>query len=214
MELEELKTTWGIYDKKILSTQNITQKLIESMIKERSVSRVERLKKQYFSFFALLIVEAGFMLAILFGNPFDFKYQIQFLPFLLLLMGIIVAFINLTRYYEKISKSLIDKNIETFLNDILDFYEKNQKYEKWFGLILFSIGFLVPLSFLPPKIEKYGVLKGLLDTAIPMAISLVLYFLAFKMGAFKKRHKENFKSDLEEYNELKEMSGELNEKIS
>jgi hypothetical protein len=214
MELEGLKTTWGMYDKKILSTQNITQKLIESMIKERSVSRVERLKKQYFSFFALLIVEAGFMLAILFGNPFDFKYQIQFLPFLLLLMGIIVAFINLTRYYEKISKSLIDKNIETFLNDILDFYEKNQKYEKWFGLILFSIGFLVPLSFLPPKIEKYGVLKGLLDTAIPMAISLVLYFLAFKMGAFKKRHKENFKSDLEEYNELKEMSGELNEKIS
>ncbi|MCP9762518.1 hypothetical protein [Lacihabitans soyangensis] len=214
MELEELKTTWGMYDKKILSTQNITQKLIESMIRERSISRVERLKKQYFSFFALLIVEAGFMLAILFGNPFDFKYQIQFLPFLLLLMGIIVAFINLTRYYEKISKPLIDKNIGTFLNDILDFYEKNQKYEKWFGLILFSIGFLVPLSFLPPKIEKYGILKGLLDTAIPMAISLILYFLAFKMGAFRKRHKENFKSDLEEYNELKEMSGELNEKVS
>ncbi|HLO44461.1 MAG TPA: hypothetical protein VK175_09020 [Leadbetterella sp.] len=214
MELEGLKTTWGMYDKKILSTQNITQKLIESMIKERSVSRVERLKKQYFSFFALLIVEAGFMIAILFGNPFDFKYQIQFLPFLLLLMGIIVAFINLTRYYEKISKPLVDKNIETFLNDILDFYEKNQKYEKWFGLILFSIGFLVPLSFLPPKMEKYGILKGLLDTAIPMAISLILYFLAFKMGAFKKRHKENFKNDLEEYKELKEMSGELNEKVS
>jgi hypothetical protein len=214
MELEELKTTWGMYDKKILSTQNITQKLIESMIRERSVSRVERLKKQYFSFFTLLIVEAGFMIAILFGNPFDFKYQIQFLPFLLLLMGIIVAFINLTRYYEKISKPLIDKNIGTFINDILDFYEKNQKYEKWFGLILFSIGFLVPLSFLPPKIEKYGILKGLLDTAIPMAISLILYFLAFKMGAFRKRHKENFKNDLEEYNELKEMSGELNEKVS
>ena len=39
----------------------------------------------------------------------------------------------------------------------------------------------------------------------------VLYFLAFKMGAFKKRHKENFKSDLEEYNELKGMSSELGE---
>lgn len=38
-------------------------------------------EKQYFGFFVLLIVEAGFMLAILFGNPFDFKYQIQFLPF-------------------------------------------------------------------------------------------------------------------------------------
>ena len=213
MELEELKTAWGMYDKKILSTQTITQKLIESMIKERSVSRVERLKKQYLSFFVLLIVEAGFMIAILFGNPFDFKYQIQFLPFLLLLMGIIVAFINLTRYYEKINKPFIDKNIGTFLNDILDFYEKNKKYEKWFGLILFSIGFLVPLSFLPPKIEKYGILKGLLDTAIPMAISLLLYFLAFKMGAFRKRHKENFESDLEEFNELKEMSNELNDNL-
>ena len=63
MELEELKTAWGVYDKKIMSTQTITQKLIESMIKERSVSRVERLKKQYFAFFALLIIEAGFILA-------------------------------------------------------------------------------------------------------------------------------------------------------
>ena len=213
MELEELKTAWGMYDKKILSSQTITQKLIESMIKERSFSRVERLKKQYFGFFVLLIIEAGFMLAILFGNPFDFKYQIQFLPFLLLLTGIMVAFINLTRYYEKISQPLTNKNIGTFLKSILDFYEKNKTYEKWFGLILFSIGFLVPLSFLPPKIEKYGILKGLLDTAIPMAISLLLYFLAFKMGAFKKRHKENFKSDLEEYNELKEMSNELNDNL-
>lgn len=211
MELEELKTTWGLYDKKIMSTQTITQKIIESMIKERSVSRVERLKKQYFGFFVLLIVEAGFMLAILFGNPFDFKYQIQFLPFLLLLMGIIVAFINLTQYYEKINTSLIDKNIGTFLHGILEFYEKNKTYEKWFGIILFSIGFLVPLSFLPPKIEKYGIQKALLDTSIPMLISLVLYFLAVKMGAFKKRHKESFKSDLEEYNELKGMSSELGE---
>lgn len=213
MELEELKTAWGMYDKRILSSQTITQKLIESMIKERSVSRVERLKKQYFGFFVLLIIEAGFMLAILFGNPFDFKYQVQFLPFLLLLTGIIVAFINLTRYYEKISQPLTNKNIGTFLKSILDFYEKNKTYEKWFGLILLSIGFLVPLSFLPPKIEKYGILKGLLDTAIPMAISLLLYFLAFKIGAFRKRHKENFKSDLEEYNELKEMSNELNDNL-
>jgi hypothetical protein len=211
MELEELKTTWGRYDKKILSTQSITQKIIESMIKERSLSRVERLKKQYFGFFMLLIVEAGFMLAILFDNPFDFKYQIQFLPFLLLLMGIIVAFINLMQYYEKINTSLIDKNIGTFLHGILEFYEKNKTYEKWFGIILFSIGFLVPLSFLPPKLEKYGIQKALLDTAIPMLISLGLYFLAFKLGAFKKRHKENFKSDLEEFNELKSMSSELNE---
>jgi hypothetical protein len=213
MELEELKTAWGMYDKKIMSTQTITQKLIESMIKERSVSRVERLKKQYFGFFVLLIIEAGVMLAILFGNPFDFKYQLQYLPFLLLLVGIIVAFINLTQYYEKINTTLVDKNISAFLKGILDFYEKNKTYEKWFGIILFSIGFLVPLSFLPPKIEKYGIQKGLLDTAIPMVISLVLYFLAFKMGAFKKRHKENFRNDLEEYNELKGMSNELSESV-
>lgn len=211
MELEELKTAWGVYDKKIMSTQTITQKLIESMIKERSVSRVERLKKQYYGFFVLLIIEAGFMLAILFGNPFDFKYQIQFLPFLLLLMGIIVAFINITQYYEKINTPIMDKNIGAFLKGILDFYEKNKTYEKWFGITLFSIGFLIPLSFLPPKIEKYGIQKGLLDTAIPMIISLILYFLAFKMGVFKKRDKENFKSDLEEYNELKGMSNELGE---
>jgi hypothetical protein len=40
MNLEELKSAWQVFDKKIQSTQAINEKLIESMIRERSMSRV------------------------------------------------------------------------------------------------------------------------------------------------------------------------------
>jgi hypothetical protein len=38
MNFEELKTAWQVYDKKIQAVQSINEKLMEAMIKERSLS--------------------------------------------------------------------------------------------------------------------------------------------------------------------------------
>lgn len=102
-----------------------------------------------------------------------------------------------------------NNSIGAFLKKILDSYERNKIVEKWFGMIFLSIGLMVPLSFLPQKIEKNGLSSALLETALMMGITLLLYFLAFRFGAFKNRNKEKFSKDLAELNELKAMALEL-----
>ena len=211
MNLEELKTEWQLYDKKIQAVQTINGKLIERMIKERSVSRVSSIKRQYHGFFIILGVEIIVLAAILMGNPFDFKYQFQFIPYLLLGAGIIAAFVNLLKLYQKLSNSLSNSSVGTFLKKILEAYEKNKVLEKWFGIIFLSAGFLIPLSFLPQKIESKGLPVALGEILIMMGTTLLIYFIIFKLGVFKNSNKEKFSNDLAELDELKAMSQDLRE---
>ncbi len=211
MNIEELKSAWQVYDKKIQSAQSINEKLIESMIKERSVSRVSVIKRQYQAFFFMLTAELFLILAILAGNPFDFKYKVQYIPYVLLGIGIIIAFLNLLKLYRKLNGTLSGNSIGVFLKNILEMYEQNKVFEKWFGFIFLSVGFIIPLSFLPQKMERNSLTTSILETAVMMAGTLLLYLIAFRLGAFKNRHKEKFRNDLAELNELKAMSLELKE---
>lgn len=211
MNLEELKSAWQVYDKKIQTAQVINEKLIESMIRERSFTRISKIKQQYNGFFIILLVELVVLTAVLIGNPFDFKYKLQFVPYAFLIAAVIVAFLNLLKFYKNISGPLSNNSIGTFLKNILDSYERNKIFEKWFGMIFLLIGLMVPLSFLPQKIEKNGLGSSLLETALMMGITFLFYFLAFRFGAFKNRNKEKFGKDLAELNELKAMALELND---
>lgn len=211
MNLEELKTAWQVYNKKILAVETINERLIESIIKERSVSRISAIKKQYNGYFIVLVAELIVLAAILTGNPFDFKYKLQFVPYVLLIIGVLVAFFNLLKVYRKLNAPASASNIGSFLKNILHMYDQNKTFEKWFGLIFLSAGFAIPLSFLPQKIERNGLSNAMIETGAMMAGTLLFYFLAFKFGAFKDRNKENLAKDLAELNELKAMSKELAE---
>ena len=48
--------------------------------------------------------------------------------------------------------------------------------------------------------------SALIDTAIPIAICLLVYFLAFNLGAFRNAKSAGFKEDLQE---LETLSAEL-----
>ncbi|MES2796857.1 MAG: hypothetical protein V4683_12875 [Bacteroidota bacterium] len=209
MELEELKKEWKVFEDKISKTKAINDLLIETIIKERSISRVARMKQQYKGFFIILGIEACALVAVLVGNPFDFNQKWQYLPYLGLLAGIVLAIVSMLRFYKKLDFDFAQKSIAEFLRSMIDYYEKNKVYERWFGIIFLSIGFLLPLSFLPHKLEKYGLWKGIGDIAIMMAVTLVIYLIAFKMGAFRNRHEIKIKSDLQEYESLKNISDEL-----
>ncbi len=211
MNIEELKSAWQVYDSKIQKVQAINEKLIEVMIKERSLSRVSKIKRQYNGFFMLIFAELFVLTAVLTGNPFDFKYKAQFIPYVLLLICIMVAFFNLLKLYRRISGPVSNYPIGEFLRTILESYEKNKVFEKWFGIIFLSIGFIIPLSFLPQKLARKELTPALLETFMMMAVTLLMYFLAFKLGAFKNHNKEKFSNDLDELNELKAMSLEIGE---
>lgn len=209
MNIDELKTSWQVYDKKIQSSQAINEKIIESMIKERSTSRVASIKKQYQFFCIMLAAEFILTIAILTGNPFDFKYKLQFVPYILLGSCIMIAFVNILQLFKKLNHNFSGNPIGVFLKTMVEGYEKNKVYEKWFGILFFSVGLIIPLSFMPHKIAQNGLSSALLETAIMMAGTLLLYFVAFRLGAFKNRNEEKFRNYLEELNELKAMSSEL-----
>lgn len=209
MELEELKNDWKIFEAKIEKSKEINERLIESIIRERSAGRITKMKNQYKALFFTMAIEAIFLVAVLLGNPFDFGQKWQFVPYFLLLVGVLLALFNIVKFYNQISFDFGENNISVFLKRLIGYYDKNKVYEKWFGTMLLSTGLLVPFSFLPKKIVRNGLQKALLETGIMIAITLIIYIVAFKMGAFRNRHEEKIKLDLQEYESLKSISAEL-----
>ena len=210
MELETLKRSWEGLDKRIRNAASFNHKLVEHIVSSRVMTTVDRIKKLTNFFYIVLGIETVFLIAILVGNPFDFSFRIQFVPYLLLLSGVILAFINLFRISRSIGKLSPAIQIDQYLKGIVSIYDRNKKFERWFGLSFLSVGLLVPFSFLPQKIERMGLPGALGDIGIMIAVTMVIYFVAFKSGAFKNRNKEKLEADLAELNELKALADEMN----
>jgi hypothetical protein len=154
MELEVLKKSWASLNEKFQHTTTFNQKLIESIISSRAFTTVDRIKRMYTGFYIVLTVEIVVLVAILVGNPFDFQYNLQFLPYALLLIGVIIAFMNLRHLSSAINKLSARSTIDLYLKGIVSIYDQNKRYEKWFGVSLLAVGLLVPFSFLPQKLER------------------------------------------------------------
>ena len=211
MELELLKQSWERLDKKIQHTAFFNQTLVERIISSRVKTTVDKIKSLYNGFYVVMSAETIALLGILAGNPFDFKYTLQYLPYLLLLIGVIIAFFNLLHISRAIARLSAKSAIDQYVKEIVAIYDRNQRFEKWFGLSFLAVGFLVPFSFLPNKIARVGVVGALIDTAIMILITWIMFIAAFKFGFFKNRHKEKLQKDLEEWKELKALASEMTE---
>jgi hypothetical protein len=209
MELELLRTSWEKLDRKLQNTALFNEKLLENIISSRVGTTVDKIKRLYLGFYFVLTLEIIFLIALFIGNPFDFKYRLQFLPYVFLMIGVIVALINLISIDRAIRNLSPGGRIDQYLKNIVSIYEKNQRFEKWFGIIFLSVGLLVPLSFLPQKIERYGLTRGLLDQLIALAVVLGCYVIALKLGAFKNPYKDKLQRDLAEWNELKSLASRM-----
>jgi hypothetical protein len=210
MNLDELKTAWKEYDRRLQSTQALNDRIITSMIKERSMSRLSRVQRAYMALFIYLLVILSFCVAVFYGNPFDFIYAIQYAPIIIYMGCILVFMISLITVYGGLRKININReSLHASLKMIIRIYDKPRKLVGWAGLVILSVTVLFPLSFLPRSIQTYGLWKGMLMQTIPMALSGLMILIAFKVGAFKDRFREKFKSDLQELNELKALSDEL-----
>jgi hypothetical protein len=206
MELETLKQSWENLDKKIHQSNAFNEKLLNSIFSSRVTSTVDKLKRLYNSFYVVLGIEVIFLIGVLAGNPFDFEYTAQYAPFVLLLAGVILAFGNLIKLNLTIGKLAPRMPIGEYLQGVIHAYNKNKRFEKWFGITLLSVGLSVPFSFLPAKIERFGLSGALIDILIMISVTAVLYFLAFKLGAFKNPLKEKLENDLKEWQELQRLA--------
>ena len=208
MNLDELKSAWKVYEQKLQTSQLLTERLIVGMIKERSKSRVARIKRENTLFFVLMVFELVVLGAVFMGNPFDFIYPIQFLPYGFLAVGIIMALVAIYRSNAIVNVDMNSTTLGAFLQHVIREYEKNKKLEGWFGVLMLASGCLATLSFLPNKLARQDLTSALIDTLIPMSICLFIYFLAFRFGLFKNRKSDGFKEDLQELEALsKELEG-------
>ena len=206
MNLEELKTAWQIYDQKLTTSQKINEKIVYNMIRERSNFRLSRLKRENMFLIVFMFLEFIVLVAVFFGNPFDFVYLWQYIPFLFLIIGNLMAIVMLFSVYKTINMDISGINLSSFLKKIIYSYEKNKKTEGWFGAIMFVSGCLTVFSFVPKKLVHKTLPMAIIDTLIPLILCIIIYYLAFKMGVFKNQKSEAFKKDLEE---LEELSSEL-----
>ena len=212
MNIDEIKTEWNQYSKKLEVSQRLNEHLILSMLKERSRSRVSKIIKNNTVYLVLMVATLLFLVAIFAGNPFDFKYWLQYIPYGILFIGVLLAVISLVKILKSFTVNINNLALDSFLKRTIVEYEKNKKIERWFGIIIFSAGVLTAFSFLPKKLEHKEFWPAIGETAITIFITMAIYFIAFKLGAFKNKNKEEFENDLKEWNELKNISIELNGK--
>lgn len=212
MNIDEIKTEWKQYSKKLEVSQRLNEHMILSMLKERSRSRVSKIRRNNTVYLVLMLLTLLFLAAIFAGNPFDFKYRLQYIPYGILSIGVLLAIISLVKSFKTFTTNINSVSLDNFLKRTIEEYDKNKKIERWFGVIIFSAGLLTAFSFLPKKLEHKEFWQAIGETAVSMLITIAIYFIAFKLGAFKNKNKEEFENDLKEWNELKNISMELNDK--
>lgn len=216
MNLDEMKTAWQEYDVKLQSSQVVSEKLINSMIKERSSSRLSKVKQQYLALLCFMVFWVFVDLAVLIGNPFDYKQIIEYLPIGIRCFCMLVLVLALIRFINGLSKIEISAdslvvNLQKVIRIVSEYEKPGRLLALTLKVMLLSSAVLFPLSFLPRKIERIGLWGGLTDTLIPIAVSISLIAIAHLLGAFKSRQGLKFQEDLKELRELKGFSEQLEE---
>jgi hypothetical protein len=212
MNLEEIKTAWKAYDMRLQSSKALSDRLIVSMITERSGSRFATVKRNYLVGFAWMTVCLAFGIAIITGNPFDYVYPSQYIPVWIYCACLLMMIIAMARHYRSLNNiTLSQATLSRALKDIIAVYERPRKFITYIiRVFVFSQLFLFPLSFLPKNIERFGLWPALAERLIPICIAVLLYYIAHRLGAFKQRHVQKFKADLTELDQLQAMNDELN----
>lgn len=211
MNIDELKTAWISLDKKLQATKTLNEKLINSIVTERSGKRFHVVRRNYLIGFAWLTLCLLAGLAVILGNPFDYEYTLQYVPMIIFCIGLIIIAGWMMQSYRYLGRVKLDQaNIRAALKDIVAIYERPKKL-MWYVLWVFllSQAILFPLSFLPRSIDRMGLWPALGERMIPMAIAVLMLFAAYKLGVFKERHGARFREDLNELDQLKKMAAEL-----
>ncbi|HTE24726.1 hypothetical protein [Flavitalea sp.] len=209
MNVEQLKMEWARYNEKLSLSQQLSDQLIMSILKERSRSRISAIRRSNFLYLLLMCLVLTLLIAILAGNPFDFNYSWQFIPYGVLLLGVAITIITLVQSLQSLPADLNKLDLSSFLKQTVSAYDTKSRVESWFGIIMFTGGVLTVFSFLPKKLENKSVSEAFLETGLIVMITIVIYFIAFKAGAFKNHNKAAFENDLKELNNLKELSAEF-----
>ncbi|RAW02882.1 hypothetical protein [Pseudochryseolinea flava] len=211
MNTDALKEAWKKLDRKVQATNLLNERLILSMIADRSKNRFQSVKRNYWIGFGWLAFCMCAGLMVIIGNPFDYTYLIQFVPMIIYCVCLVVIVVNMFLSYRRLNNITIDyASVRSALAEIIAIYERPQKFMKYILYVfIVSQTILFPLSFLPKNIDNLGFWPAMFERLIPISIAFLILFIAYKLGAFKDRQSQKFKDDLNELDQLKAVIKEL-----
>src|SRR5688572_8010510 len=147
MNVEQIKMEWNRYNEKLSLSQQLSEKLIISMLKERSRSRLSAIRRSNSLYLLLMCLVLILLIAILTGNPFDFDYSWQFIPYGVLMIGVVITILTLIQSIQSLPADLNKSDLSSFLKQTVLAYDRKKKIESWFGVIMFTGGVLTVVSF-------------------------------------------------------------------
>lgn len=203
MNLDELKTAWREYDSRLVATEEINQKVIASMIRERSVSRIARIRRQYSVMIGLFLFYTICLGCCFFGNPFDFTSSAQFAPLKALMIIYIVIAILLFMARMALNKISLDKqNLHGALVQIIAVYARYRRILKRLVRAACFSSLLLSLSI--SKIPGYGIGTSVFSALLLCGVILFSFYYVGKKpeGASLGEEEKGFREDLEELKEL------------
>lgn len=211
MNIDEFKSAWKNIDERLNSTQPIDGQLIESMIRERSNSRLSRIIKKQFVAILYVFLMFGLGVAILTGNPFDYQTKLEHIPIVIYCLSMATLLVGMVNAYRKLKIVDLNRgNLSESLKQIVRLYENPDRYLGYaLRTLIFSAAVLFPLSFFPRKISGMDISNAMIDTVLPIFITSSLLFIAYKFGVFREKNSQKFRRELEELQSLKGLSEEL-----
>ena len=127
MNIDEIKTEWKQYSQKLEVSQRLNEHLLLSMLRERSRSKVSKIRRNNTIYLLLMLATLLFLVAIFAGNPFDFKYKLQYIPYFILFIGVLLAIFSLVKSLKSFNTTINNVSLDNFLKKTIAEYEKNKK---------------------------------------------------------------------------------------
>lgn len=199
MNINDLQSIWTAYDQKITIQQSLTEKMILSMIRDRSRSTLAVMSRKNILLACLFLFYTLFFTACILGNAFDYTHPAYYIP--LVLQGIsccIFAVLLLNTYSQIKQVNPAKENLSEALRKVIRVNDRHVLLSGriWWGY--FIAGVLFPFTFLPRMINSKGMGEAIGFMAILVVVIGGSLLAAKKLRLFRDSHGDRLKENLHE----------------
>lgn len=201
MNLDELKTAWQVYDSRLMATEEINHKVIISMIRERSVSRISRIRNRYTEMICLFLFYVICYICLFFGDPSIYTSRLQYLLLATFMLSCIAISVSLFRARILLKKISLDReNLWEALVHVITVYEKYKKINKYMIIVVLCSTLLLILLGIINDISETGMSGAISSVLCLCALMVFSYYYAGKKPEWPNLEEEEkgLKADMEE----------------
>ncbi|MBC7920122.1 MAG: hypothetical protein H7Z75_03445 [Ferruginibacter sp.] len=204
MNLDEMKTTWQAYDQRIAATHQLSERLVRSMMKDKSKGTLARMRQELRLVSVIFTAVIFFFSAVILGNAFDYTHWLEYIPTVLYMLLASTGLVLILGEYRQLRKvNLTKENLRESLRLVIRSHERFGAALGKVWKLCMGAGFLFGVSFVARTIPKYGWGKAFLFVGGQALLILLLYAVArWLFDAFQDPHTAQLKENLRELEEF------------